>query len=62
MADTREIRRDLGDEREKLADAVGTLREEVGRATERGRRIGIRLAAIAATAGTLRLLLRLRRR
>src|ERR671937_112330 len=30
----RELRRELGEERERLAEAVGTLRTEIGKATD----------------------------
>jgi hypothetical protein len=62
MATETEIRRELAGERAQLTDAVATLRDELGHAADRGKKLG---AAVGATAGALaavKLLLRLRRR
>ena len=62
MATETEIRRELAGEREQLTDAVTTLREEIGHATERGKKIAAALGAAAGAAAAAKLLLRLRRR
>jgi hypothetical protein len=46
----REIRRELGEEREKLADAVHTLRAELGEATDVGGKLKAKLPVAAAGA------------
>jgi hypothetical protein len=46
----REIRRELGEEREKLAAAVGTLRAELAEATDVGGKLKAKLPAAAAGA------------
>ena len=53
------IRRELADERRELTDAVASLREELYRAAERGKKVG---AGIGAATGAALLLRRLRRR
>jgi hypothetical protein len=62
MATETEIRRELAGEREQLTDAVATLREELGHAAERGKKLGAALGAAAGAAAAAKLLLRLRRR
>jgi hypothetical protein len=46
----REIRREIGEEREKLAEAVDTLRAELGEATDVGGKLKSKLPAVAAGA------------
>jgi len=62
MASKTEIRKELAGERKQLADAVADLREELGHATERGRRVGMAIAAAGGIATAAKLALRLRRR
>jgi hypothetical protein len=62
MATETEIRRELAGEREQLADAVATLREELGHAAGRGKKLGAAVGAAAGAAAAAKLLLRLRRR
>ncbi|MDX6473928.1 MAG: hypothetical protein QOK22_2744 [Gaiellaceae bacterium] len=51
MASTdQDIRRELGEEREKLAEAVETLRAELGEATDIGGKLKARLPLAAAGA------------
>jgi hypothetical protein len=51
MASTdQQLRRELGEEREKLADAVGTLRTEIEVATDVKGRLRANLPAATATA------------
>jgi hypothetical protein len=46
----RDIRREIGEEREQLAEAVGTLRTELGNATDVGGRLKAKLPVAAAGA------------
>ena len=62
MATETEIRRELAGERKQLTDAVATLREELGHAADRGKKIGTAVSAAAGAAAAAKLLLRLRRR
>jgi ABC-type transporter Mla subunit MlaD len=62
MATETEIRRELAGEREQLSDAVATLREELGHAADRGKKLGAAVGAAAGAAAAAKLLLRLRRR
>jgi len=62
MATETEIRQELAGEREQLTDAVATLREELGHAAERGKKVGAAVGAAAGAAAAAKLLLRLRRR
>ena len=50
MATEQTLRRQLHDEREQLADAVETLREELGEATNVGAKLRSNLPAAAAGA------------
>jgi hypothetical protein len=51
MASTdQDLRREIGEEREKLAEAVGTLRTELGEATDVGGKLRARLPVAAAGA------------
>jgi hypothetical protein len=62
MATKTEIRKELAGERKQLADAVADLREELGHAAERGKRVGMAVAAAGGLATAAKLALRLRRR
>lgn len=62
MATETEIRRELAGERAQLTDAVATLREELGHAADRGKKLGAAVGAAAGAAAAAKLLLRLRRR
>jgi hypothetical protein len=62
MATESEIRRELAGERKQLTEAVATLREELGQAADRGKKVGAAFGAAASAAAAAKLLLRLRRR
>jgi hypothetical protein len=62
MATESEIRRELAGERKQLTEAVATLREELGHAADRGKKVGAAVSAVAGLAGAAKLVLRLRRR
>lgn len=62
MATEPELRREIAGERQQLAEAVESLREELNETAERGKRIGIIVGATAATLIVAKKLLRLRRR
>ena len=62
MATETEIRRRLADERRELTNAVASLREELGQAAERGKKVGAGIGAATGAAVVARLLLRRRRR
>ena len=51
MASTdKDLRREIGEEREKLAEAVGMLRTEIGEATDVGGKLKAKLPVAAAGA------------
>jgi hypothetical protein len=60
MATETEIRRELAGEREQLTDAVTTLREELGHAAERGKKVGAAVGAVAGLAAVAKIVRRLR--
>jgi len=62
MATESEIRRELAGERKQLTDAVATLREELGLAVGRGKRVSAVFGGVASAAAAAKLLLGLRRR
>lgn len=62
MATESEIRRELAGERKQLTEAVASLREELGNAADRGKKISAAFGAAASAAAAAKLLLRLRRR
>ncbi len=62
MATESELRREIADERRELTDAVASLREEVGQAAERGKKLGTAVGAATGAALAARTLIRLRRR
>ena len=62
MATESELRQEIADERRQLTNAVGSLREQIGNTTERGKQIGTAVGALAGAALALRTALRIRRR
>ena len=62
MASESELRREIADERRELTNAVASLREELGRTAERGKKLGTALGAATGAALAARTLLKLRRR
>jgi hypothetical protein len=62
MPSESELRQEIADERRKLTDAVASLREELGQAAERGKKLGTAVGAVTGAAVAARTLLRLRRR
>lgn len=61
MATETEIRRELAGEREQLTDAVASLRDEIGHAAERGKKVGAAVGAAAGLVTALRIVRRIRR-
>jgi hypothetical protein len=62
MATQSDLRREIADERRELTAAVASLREEVGQAVERGKKLGTAFGAAAGVTLFARGLLRMRRR
>jgi len=62
MATESEIRRELAGERKQLTEAVATLREELGQAVDRGKKVGAAVSAVAGLAGAAKLVLRFKHR
>jgi hypothetical protein len=60
MATESEIRRELAGERAQLSAAVEELREEIGHATERGKKIGAAVGAVAGLAAVAKIVRRFR--
>jgi hypothetical protein len=56
-----ELKRELADERRELTEAVGSLREELGNVTARGKKVGAAVGAATGAAVAARLVLRLLR-
>lgn len=61
MATESELRQEIADERRQLTNAVESLRGEVGKTAERGKRIGAAVGALAATALAVRTAVRIKR-
>jgi hypothetical protein len=61
MATESELRREVANERQQLTNAVDSLKEEIGNTTERGKRIGAAVGAVAGAALALRTALKIRR-
>jgi len=61
MATESDLRRDIADERRELTDAVDSLKEEVGKTTERAKQIGTAVGATVGATLVLRTALRIRR-
>jgi hypothetical protein len=62
MATKTEIRKELAGERDQLSEAVAELRGELGQAAERGRRVGLAVAAAGGLATAAKIVFRLLRR
>jgi hypothetical protein len=62
VATESELRREIADERRELTAAVASLREEVDRAAERGKKLGTAVGAATGVVIFARGLLRMRRR
>jgi len=61
MATETEIRKEIAGEREQLTEAVASLREELGHAAERGKKVGAAVGAALTAAAVVRVVLKLRR-
>ena len=61
MASESELREEVAAERRQLTNAVADLRGELDQAAERGKKIGVAVGAVAATAIVVRTALRVRR-
>ena len=62
MARETELRQELAGERAELTEAVSALRDELGHAAERGKKVGAAVGAAGGLLAAVRLVLRLRRR
>jgi hypothetical protein len=62
MAAETEIKKELQGERAQLTAAVESLREEIGTAKERGKKIGAAVGAAMGVATAVRIVLSLRKR
>ena len=62
MATESELKREIAEERRELTNAVASLREELGQAAERGKKLGTAVAAATGAALAARTLLKLRRK
>jgi hypothetical protein len=62
MATESELRQGIAAERRELTEAVASLREELGRTAERGKRLGAAFGATAGAALAVKTLFRLLRR
>lgn len=62
MASETELRQELAGERAELTEAVSALRDELGHAAERGKKVGAAVGAAGGLLAAVRLVLRLRRR
>jgi hypothetical protein len=62
MATESDLKREIAEERRELTDAVASLREEIGEATERGKQVGIAVGAVTGALLALRTALKVRRR
>lgn len=60
MATETEIRKEIAGEREQLTEAVASLREELGHAADRGKKIGAAVGAVASLATVVKLVRRFR--
>ena len=61
MATEPELRREIADERRELTNAVDSLKEEVGKTTERAKQVGAAVGAVVGATVVLRTALRIRR-
>lgn len=62
MATESELRKEIAAERRELSEAVASLRVELGRAAERGKKLSAAAGVATGAALAARTLLRLRRR
>ena len=62
MATETEIRKEIAGEREQLTEAVASLREELGHAADRGKKVGAAVGAVAGVATIVRIVRRIRSR
>jgi cell division septum initiation protein DivIVA len=62
MGSEPKIRQELAEERRELKAAVAELRQELGHAAERGKKVGAGIGAATGAAVFAKLLLKLRRR
>jgi hypothetical protein len=62
MATESELREEIAAERRELTNAVASLRDELGQAAERGKKLGTALGAATGAVLAARTLLLLRRR
>ncbi len=62
MGTEAEIREEIAAERRELADAVASLRSELGHTAERGKKLGTAVGAVTGAAIATRTVLRIRRR
>lgn len=56
-----EIRKEIAGERLQLTEAVAELREELGHAADRGKKVGAAVGAVAGVATVVKVVRRLRR-
>ena len=57
-----ELRREIADERRQLTNAVADLRKELDHTAERGKQVGVMVAAVVGATIAIRTALRIRRR
>ncbi|HVS85838.1 MAG TPA: hypothetical protein VHD91_09410 [Gaiellaceae bacterium] len=62
MAGKQRIERELAEERQELADAVGVLREDLGEVAGKAKKVPLALGGVVALALTTKKLLRRRNR
>ena len=62
MATESELRQEIAAERQKLSEAVASLRVELGQAADRGKKLSTAVGAVTGVALAARTVLRLRRR
>jgi hypothetical protein len=62
MATEAELRQEIADERRELTNAVSDLREELGHTAERGKKLGVKVGAVAGAAIVTKTLLKALRR
>jgi hypothetical protein len=62
MATESELKREIADERRELTNAVVSLRDELGQAAEKGKKLGAAVGAVTGALVAAKTLLRLRRK
>ena len=62
MATETEIRKEIAGEREQLTDAVASLRQELGHAADRGKKVGAAVGAVAGVATIVRIVRQARKK